>query len=88
MEKRGERKHKNDKRKRRTARQIKKEILKLLRIEDMSFYELQNKIGTDYDTIKRQISELKDVGIVVTKRYKSFRRNNLPSMVAKLKKLK
>ncbi|HDZ60812.1 MAG TPA: hypothetical protein ENH46_03850 [Candidatus Pacearchaeota archaeon] len=46
------------KKQRRTALEIKKEILKLLKQKEMSLRELESKVNTNYETIKTQIKEL------------------------------
>ena len=54
--------------KRRTALDIKKEILRLLKEKDMSLRELESKVNTNYQTIKTQVKELEFFGLIkVTK---------------------
>ncbi len=50
--------------KRRTALDIKKEILELLKEKDMSLRELEIKVNTNFQTIKTQIKELEYLGFV------------------------
>ena len=52
------------KKQRRTALEIKKEILKLLKQKEMSLRELESKVNTNYETIRTQIKELEYFGFV------------------------
>lgn len=49
---------------RRTALDIKKEILKLLKEKEVSLRELETKVNTNFQTIKTQIKELEYFGFV------------------------
>lgn len=70
---------------RRTVIQIRKEILRLLRQnKEMSLRKLESKINTNFETIKRQVSDLQSLGFIVLKQYKSHPRNKRPYQTCKI----
>jgi len=69
---------------RRSALEIKKEIIKQLRNKAMTPRRLQEKVNTDGKTINRQLKELEYFGIVVIKKHKRHKRTGRPYSMVKL----
>jgi predicted transcriptional regulator len=71
---------------RRTALDIKKEILNLLKHKERSLRELESKINTNFQTIKTQIKELEYLGFVKTIKHEKSDINGRPFTSVKLLK--
>ena len=70
---------------RRTAIQIRKEILKLLKQnKEISLRRLESKINTHFETIKRQIKDLESLGFIILKQYLAHPRNKKPYQTCKI----
>ena len=64
---------------RRSAIQIRKEILKLLsKNKELSLRHLDVKINTSSETIRNQVKDLESLGFVIIKEYKSHPQNKKP----------
>jgi len=64
---------------RRTAIQIRKEILKLLAKKgELSFRQMESKINTSTGTIKRQVEDLEALGFITITEHKSHPKNRKP----------
>ncbi len=72
--------------KRRTALDIKKEIIKLLRKKEMSLREIETKVNTNYQTVKTQVKELNFFGFVQIIKHEKNKRNGRPYTSVKLLK--
>ncbi len=69
---------------RRTALDIKKEILKLLKEKEMSLRELETKVNTNFQTIKTQIKELEYFGFIKVTKHEKNNINGRPFTSVKL----
>lgn len=69
---------------RRTALDIKKEILRLLKQKEMSLREIESKVNTNFQTIKTQIKELEYFGLVKVIRHEKSDINGRPFTSVKL----
>lgn len=74
---------------RRTALDIKKEIIKLLKQnKEMSLRELESKVNTNYETIRTQIQELEYFGFIKIIKHEKNKLNGRPYTSVKLIKEK
>ena len=64
--------------KRRTALDIKKEIIKLIKKKEMSLRALETKVNTNYQTIKTQTKELEFFGLIQTIKHEKSKKNGRP----------
>lgn len=71
---------------RRTALDIKKEILNLLKCKERSLRELESKINTNFQTIKTQVKELEYLGFVKIIKHEKSDINGRPFTIVKLLK--
>jgi len=71
---------------RRTALEIKKNIISLLKGKEISLRELETKLDTSNLTVKRQLEELSYLGIVELIHHKKNPINGRPYTTARLKK--
>lgn len=71
--------------KRRTALEIKKQILDLLKNGEKSLRQLESKINTNHQTIKTQIEELEFFNLVTIIHHKKNKYNGRPYTSVKLK---
>ena len=65
-------------RKRRTALEIKKKILSLLKEKERSLRELETKVDTNFNTIKTQIKELEYFGLIKVIKHDKNDKNGRP----------
>ncbi len=72
--------------KRRTALEIKKKILELLKTGEKSMRYLETKINTNYQTIRTQVRELEFFGFVEIIEHKKHKINGKSYKTVKLKK--
>ena len=64
---------------RRTFLQIRKEILRtLIKNGELSLRQLDRKVNTSSETIRRQVKDLESLDFVVVKHYKSHPKNKKP----------
>ncbi len=71
---------------RRTALEIKEQILNLLKQGEKSLRELETKINTNYQTIRTQVKELEFFGKVIIIPHKKNKQNGRPYTTIKLKR--
>ncbi len=70
---------------RRTALEIKKQILDLLKKGESSLREIETKINTNQQTIKTQVKELEFFNLVTITQHKKNKHNGRPYTSVKLK---
>ncbi|MEM4398054.1 MAG: transcriptional regulator [Candidatus Woesearchaeota archaeon] len=68
----------------RTPYELRKEILMCLKEKEMTFTELQTKLSTNYDSIKKNCFELQEYEQVEIKKEKKHKKNGKPYYLVKL----
>lgn len=71
--------------KRRNSLEIKKQILNLLKKEEMSLRKLETKVNTNHNTVKNHIRELEFFGFVTVIHYEKNKKNGRPYTTIRLK---
>ena len=71
--------------KRRTALEIKKKIIDLLKQKEMSIREIETKVNTNYLTVKTQLEELEYFGLVTLINHNRNNKNGRPFTTVRLK---
>ena len=69
---------------RRTALDIKKEIINLLKQKEMSLREIESRVDTNFQTIRTQIKELEYFGFVKLIKHDKSEINGRPFTTARL----